>query len=250
MVKGIDCATPLTAKTAQAIAAEGYEFVARYLVPETYNKYLSKAEAQFISDSGMNIVSVFETTASRPLGGDAAGRGDAQLALNCARKIGQPKGTAIYFCADFDLTKPSHFDLTENYLRAATVVLGNEYEVGIYGEFSVIEEMAKRNACKHFWQTYAWSKGQKSSRANLYQWRNGQSVGGVAVDLNESYGNEGWWSFRPADPSCVTIRLNGKKVAEGKLVDGVTFVPLRSLCGALGASVEWNDKSKTANIIT
>jgi|GEM_PF-2640574 len=52
------------------------------------------------------------------------------------------------------------------------------YEAGVYGSYEVIEEMAKRGACRHFWQTYAWSRGQKSSRANLYQYRNNVKVAG------------------------------------------------------------------------
>lgn len=57
--------------------------------------------------------------------------------------------------------------------------------------------MAKRGACQRFWQTYAKSKGQLSKSANLYQYKNGQTLAGHDVDLNEGLGNEGWWNTNP-----------------------------------------------------
>ena len=45
----------------------------------------------------------------------------------------------------------------------------------------------------HFWQTYAWSNGQQSSKANIYQYDNDQTIAGVSLDLDNSYGNEGGW---------------------------------------------------------
>jgi hypothetical protein len=229
-MKGIDCATPLTAKTAPGIAAAGYGFAARYLVPDGYIKHISRVEAEAITAAGMNIVSVFETSAAKPLGGAIAGKGDAQSALACARKIGQPKGSAIYFTADCDVTTASQLDAIENYLRAATSVLGDEYTVGIYGEYSVIEEMCGRKACKHFWQTLAWSGGKKSAHANIYQWKNGQNVAGVQVDLNESYGGEGWWNTKPCDDGFIS------KVGANKII------PLMQ--EEWGASTSQDDKDK------
>ncbi|WP_256973583.1 hypothetical protein [Brevibacillus brevis] len=57
--------------------------------------------------------------------------------------------------------------------------------------------MAKLGACKRFWQTYAWSKGQLSKSANLSQYKNGQTLAGHTVDLNDALGGEGWWDTNP-----------------------------------------------------
>ena len=224
--KGIDCAQPLTLEKAKAIAAEGYKFVARYLVPERYAwKRLTRAEAEAITAAGMKIVSVFETTANRPAGGAAAGALDGAEALREARLIGQIPGTAIYFAVDFDAGN-EHFDTIEAYLRAAAAaVCPAGYEVGVYGSCAVIEEMARRGAAKHFWQTYAWSKGKKSARANIYQYKNGQTVAGHPVDLNESYGGEGWWNLKPAEeqyPDGLSdfAKEAWKWVVEKKISDG------------------------------
>ncbi|MDR7318934.1 glycoside hydrolase domain-containing protein [Brevibacillus nitrificans] len=194
--KGIDCAAPLSAEKAKVIAAAGYKFAVRYLVPERLAwKRLTRAEAEAITAAGMKVVSVFETTANRPTGGAAAGLEDGVEAYKEAQLIGQPIGSAIYFAVDFD-TKATDYTAIEAYLRAAATKIP-DYEIGVYAEYDVIEEMAKRGAAKRFWQTYAWSGGKKSSRANIYQHKNGQTLAGHSVDFNESYGGEGWWDTRP-----------------------------------------------------
>ncbi|MFC5470167.1 DUF1906 domain-containing protein [Cohnella suwonensis] len=193
MTKGIDCATPLTTSTAGAIAKEGYKFAARYLVPDSYSwKRLTPSEAQAITNAGMQIVSVYETSANRPAGGSSAGQQDGASARKEAQTLKQSTGSAIYFAVDYD-AQPQDYDEIEQYLKAAAAQIPG-YDAGVYGSYAVVEEMYKRSACKRFWQTYAWSGGKKSAHANLYQYKNGVTVGGVQADLNDGYGNEGWWS--------------------------------------------------------
>ncbi len=190
--KGIDCATPLNQSTANTLAKEGMAFTGRYVVPEGYAKRLTLPEADAISQAGMKIVTVYETTATRASGGAASGSADGDAAFREAKKLGQPPGTAVYFAVDYN-AQPKDYDAIEQYLLAAGKKLSG-YEVGVYGSFAVVEEMAKRGACKRFWQTYAWSNGKVSSRANIYQYKNDQKLAGITVDYNESYGGEGWWS--------------------------------------------------------
>jgi len=196
--QGIDCSTPLTATAARDIAAAGYRFAARYLVPPPYAwKRLTKAEAAAIQSAGLAIVSVFETAANRAAGGASAGRSDGAAAYREAQAVGQPAGSAIYFAVDYD-ARAQDYDAIEAYLQAAAAQIPG-YEAGVYGSYAVVEEMARRGACRHFWQTYAWSGGRQSSRANIYQYRNNVQVASIAVDLNRSYGNEGWWGLRGGD---------------------------------------------------
>lgn len=49
----------------------------------------------------MKIVSVFETTADRALGGRAAGLHDGAVAVQCAVEVGQPTGTTYLLCGGF-----------------------------------------------------------------------------------------------------------------------------------------------------
>ncbi|MFD0676946.1 MULTISPECIES: DUF1906 domain-containing protein [unclassified Paenibacillus] len=192
MAKGFDCATPLTAQTAAAFRADGYEFVCRYLVPSGA-KRLTSNEVTIISQEGLQIVSVFETTAARALGGRAAGLADGATALVVAAQIGQPEGSTIYFAVDFDVTSAQMSTVIE-YVRAASEATP-AYNTGVYGSYAVVEAVSSARACSRFWQTYAWSGGKQSSVKNIYQYQNDITVNGIAVDLDESYGSEGWWSL-------------------------------------------------------
>lgn len=248
-MKGIDCAKPLTAETAAKLASAGYGFAARYLVPKGYSKRLTRAEAEAITASGMNIVSVFETTANRPVGGAKNGYIDGAAAYREALAIGQSKGTAIYFAVDYD-AQPEDYDAIAAYLQAAAGQIPG-YWVGVYGSHSVVEAMIGRSAAQCGWQTYAWSKGKKSQLANIFQHQNGVTVAGHPVDLNESYGGEGWWSLRPAAPKPadrVTVIANGARCPDGEIRDGKTWIELRAVLETIGAVVEWDERTKTVNI--
>jgi hypothetical protein len=197
MSKGIDCATPLTAVTATAFRTDGYAFVGRYLVPNGW-KAMSKEEAEIITAAGLQIISVFETTANRPLSGRDGGLNDGALALKLALDRGQPVGSTIYFAVDFDAIA-SQFHIIAEYIAAANEVTPG-YNTGVYGSYAVVEEMGKRGVCSHFWQTYAWSRGKKSELMNIYQYQNDIVVNGIGVDLNEGHGNEGWWNTNSTEP--------------------------------------------------
>lgn len=157
MTKGFDCSTPLTAQTAAAFVKDGYSFVARYLVPSGY-KALTKSEADRISQAGLQIVSVFETTANRALGGRSAGLADGATAVQVAHQLGQPAGSCIYFAVDFDATSAQMATVVA-YIQAASEATP-EYTTGVYGSYAVMEAVKKAGACSRFWQTYAWSGGK------------------------------------------------------------------------------------------
>lgn len=199
-MKGLDYTEQTTPELAKNIVDAGYSFVCRYLVPERYAwKRLTKEEVDNISATGLNIVSVYETSAGYMKGGASQAKQDAAEVKKELVTIGQPPGSAVYFTADFDVTTAYDLDCIERYLRQMTIELP-DYGIGIYGEFGVIEVMADRKACEHFWVTYAWSGGKESKHANIYQYHNGATVAGIGCDLNESFGNEGWWSLRDPGP--------------------------------------------------
>ncbi|WP_289143088.1 DUF1906 domain-containing protein [uncultured Brevibacillus sp.] len=174
------------------MAAAGMKFVCRYLVPTSMAwKRLTRQEAEAITAAGMKVVSVFQRGANDAAGGAVNGTRDGKAAFQEAKLIGQPEGTAIYFAVDYD-AQPKDYGALEAYLKAAAKELPG-YFVGVYGSFAVVEEMGRRGACQRFWQTYAWSKGRLSQAANLYQYKNGQTLAGHQVDFNDGLGNEGWW---------------------------------------------------------
>nr|WP_216855206.1 DUF1906 domain-containing protein [Paenibacillus alba] len=191
VTKGFDCSTPLTVPTAAAFVNDGYLFVARYLVPSGF-KALTKSEADVISKAGLQIVSVFETTANRALGGRSAGLADGATALQVAKQVGQPVGSCIYFAVDFDAAS-TQMPTIIAYIQAASEATP-AYTTGVYGSYSVMEAVRQAGVCSHYWQTYAWSGGKKSAFIQIYQYLNDVTEHGIGIDHDESYGNEGWWN--------------------------------------------------------
>jgi hypothetical protein len=203
MAKGFDCATPLTQDTALLFRADDFEFVCRYLVPSGW-KRLTKEEAEAISAAGLQIVSVFETSASRALGGRNAGIADGTAAKQAAYTVGQPAGSRIYFAVDFDAT-PSQMGAVLDYIKAASEATP-EFLTGVYGSAAVVEAAMSAGVCSGFWQTYAWSKGRKAEGVHIYQYDNGpkglgQGIHGVNVDLDTGSADMGWWNtLTPVNP--------------------------------------------------
>lgn len=185
MIRGIDTAARLTAKQAQALKAEGYDFAGRYLVPPSeFWKALTKTEAETICAAGMKLLTVWETTAARAKGGAPAGAIDGARALKCAHELDMPTSGVIYFAVDFG-AQMVDMDAIEAYLRAARENT-EEYEIGVYGSYYVVDEMARRGACQYFWQCVGWSSGKKSAYRNIYQKQGTTpSSAGVGVDINE-----------------------------------------------------------------
>lgn len=194
-ILGIDTATPITAAVAAKFAGAGVHYVGRYLVPQTGGtkwKALTAAEAQRIRAAGAAILLCWEIEAERVKKGAETGAEDAARAQKLAKEMGVPAGTAIYFAADYDAAI-ADYNAIEAYLRGARRNI-EQYSVGLYGKYALVEEMAKRNACTHFWQCCAWSYGKLSAHANVYQyeWSGGTDALkmadklGVSVDLNVS----------------------------------------------------------------
>lgn len=191
MMKGFDCATPLTSKIATAFAVDGYDFVGRYLVPSGY-KALTESEATAINQAGLSIISVYETTASRALGGRTAGINDGYTAVDVAKQVGQPEGSTIYCAVDFDATL-DQMDTVLDYIKGFSEATPR-YNTGVYGSYTVIEAAKEAKVCSRFWQTYAWSRGKEADGIHIYQFKNDVTSNGIGVDLNEGFEGLGAWN--------------------------------------------------------
>ena len=195
-MNGIDCATPITAKTAAAIKANGYGFVGRYLVPAKGSlkwKALTKDEAKVISNAGLKLLTVYETTADRAKGGAVYGAYDGASAKACAEALNMPTDGVIYFAVDYDC---SDYNAVEAYLKAARAATG-AYDIGVYGSYRIVEAMYMRGVVRHFWQCVAWSYGKISAHYDVYQHTAGVAVAGISVDLNRcpDMDKAGMWSY-------------------------------------------------------
>jgi hypothetical protein len=190
----------------QAKALTQYEggkfknFLIRYLADADSWKYFSTKEVQNLLTAGYMIASVFEEGENGLAGGREAGIAAATKAKATAQRVGQTKNSAIFFAVDYEATSRD-FDAFEAFLKAAQEVLGGDYFAGVYGEYDVIEEMAKRKACTYFWQTVAWSRGLLSKFADVYQYQIDIDADGVSVDFNECFNtNIFWGQYQAPEP--------------------------------------------------
>ncbi|HEX5451251.1 MAG TPA: DUF1906 domain-containing protein [Candidatus Limnocylindrales bacterium] len=172
-----------------ALVAAGKHFVCRYLAYRdaprgALGKFLTADEVADYHRHGIAIVANLESTANRALDGNDAGRRDAQDAKNALHALGAPDDLPVYFSVDFDASAGQQLAINR-YLQGAATVMDKQ-RVGVYGGFDVVSRCLASGFVSWAWQTYAWSGGRISSKAHLYQYRNGQSIGGSAVDFDRA----------------------------------------------------------------
>ncbi|RFS81731.1 DUF1906 domain-containing protein [Actinomadura spongiicola] len=175
-----------------ALKRAGVKFACRYLSHDKTGKNLTRAEAESLSDAGIWLVVVWETTAKRPLDGRAAGVADARDAAAQATACGMPDDRPIYFAADWDAS-PGHQDEINAYLDGAASVLGRR-RVGLYAGHGPLKRAFDAGKITFGWQTYAWSDGRWDDRAHLQQYSNDQRINGVTVDYDRAVKSDyGQW---------------------------------------------------------
>lgn len=190
----------------------GVKFIVRYLSHDP-TKNLTFSEATAANGSGIWCVLVWESNAKRPLSGRSAGVADAEEAVRQARTVGMLDDRPIYFAVDWDATVAQQATIHE-YLRGAISVLGKD-RVGLYAGYGPIFRAFDANEIVWGWQTYAWSGGRWDNRAQIQQYKNGQSMGGGTVDFNRAVHDDyGQWkigespmAFTQADKDWLTINL-------------------------------------------
>ena len=199
-----------------AIAAAGYGFAARYLSdggPGLPGKLLLPSEAADLQANGVDIVSNWETTATRLGDGYGAGVSDAQAAWAQHKACGGPDNRPIYFSADWDV-QPADVPNVLAYLDGAASVVGVA-NVGVYGGYRAVSEAMGAGKAQWSWQTDAWSYGQTYGPRNIHQRIGTVVVGGIGCDVNEALTPDfGQWShggdtsMSAADVAALSARLD------------------------------------------
>ena len=161
----------------------GFTFIARYVSNPGNPKNLTAGEAAAARKAGVDVVVIFESTASRALGGRGAGAIDGLAARAQAEACGAPVNSAIYAAVDFDVTNASQLLAVAAYFDGFRGVLG-PHPAGGYGELSVIDALLVGKHVTYGWQTGAWSGGKLSRLAHLYQRIGGITVDGVSCDVD------------------------------------------------------------------
>jgi glycoside hydrolase-like protein len=211
-----------------ALRNASVQFVCRYL-SHSPSKNLTASEARTLSDAGIWIVVVWETTANRALSGYSGGAADAQDALSQAEACGMPAGRPIYFAVDWDAGAGQQTAINA-YLDGAASVLGPE-RVGIYGGYGPVERALDGGHAAWAWQTYAWSGGQWDPRAHIQQYSNDHTIAGVGCDYDRAMKPDfGQWRVGAAPNTqeddmaeLVSLGVDGKQKISANSVGTILF---------------------------
>lgn len=183
MIQAVDSFGVHTPLSAKALAAAGIRFAARY----HYNT--SRAEVATLHAAGVGFVLIgeFDTrTWHPPIDSPETGPDHARKAVAVAQAIGYPRGAAIYFTQDTDLT-PGQYERALSYWDGGDdIVRAAGYRVGAYGEATFIDLLIDRGKADLAWQAGAdsWAGYQTSRHACFRQLPKQATFGGVTCDLN------------------------------------------------------------------
>jgi hypothetical protein len=169
---------------AKAIKAAGFGGVIRYLRKEGSSRVqpITRDELADMRAHGLAVALVYQAiSTSRILEGRRAGEHDARWAQARAAELGLPDAV-IYFAADRDIVGGQMASVLA-YLDGAAAVIGRD-RAGVYGEADVIDAAVPDHAA-YGWQTAAWSRARRSTKAHLFQRIGQPTVGGITVDVND-----------------------------------------------------------------
>jgi len=198
----------------QAFIDAGYSFVCRYLSRDP-SKDIDAEEAKLLSDVGLDIVLVWETSEKRPItGGYAGGMTDARLAFQRAAALGMPDGRPVYFAVDYDVAAAA----ADAYFKGIRDAGFPAERVGVYAGLRPLRHLLDVGLATWGWQTSAWSGGQWDPRAHLRQYKYGLKFPGVSsADANEApFDDFGQWSLREDDEMDAELV---KIIKQGRLSD-------------------------------
>ncbi len=165
---------------AEELFHAGIRVIIRYYSHSNSSKRLDKAEAKALTGAGLLLAVVFEQN-----GGDKGkisdfsatnAKRDGKRALDLAKKLGQPHGSAIYFAVDWDYYRSKDLKVIEAYFSAISAALSGKYRVGVYGSGTVGQHMLDTGVAGLVWlaQSTGWSGYKtmlKSGNWNIQQQR-------------------------------------------------------------------------------
>lgn len=197
-----------------AIAAAGYVGVLRYLAPEIdAPKIITATEYENLIGHGLKVALNWEWYDNRAREGAASGTKDAQAALAQATALGYTG--CIYFSVDFDAGVADQGAINA-YFEACAQVIGLS-RLGAYAGYWPLSRLFDAGLISYGWQTFAWSGGNRESRAHLYQ--NGATAFDGGADINdvlkanwtgETMTPDGW-----TDDGTILTAPNGIKIDTG-----------------------------------
>ncbi len=187
--------TPLhTTEHVQCLINSNIHTVIRYYNYEyshLKNKQLKKPEAKALSLGGVRIVVVFQYRQNQNKDftwqqGSKAGRSAHSWAL----KIGQPKGSAIYFAVDYNPSKAEISSHIIPFFQGVKAEINDDFAIGAYGSGLVVNTLKDKNLCKYRWlsESRDFNGTRNAISTNEYDLRQiymrNSKVCGLSVDYN------------------------------------------------------------------
>ena len=189
---------------AKALAADGYEFIARYYKMTQGSHPLTHKEARALTDAGLSIVAVWENGFPNSRGYFSYARGvhDGVAAYHYAlTETRQPAGTPIYFAVDYDAAHEEISGGISDYFHGVrdgfhTIGRGAPaYAIGVYGSGCVCDWLLSHlPAVTYAWLSLSvgWCGYSAFTRWNIKQSGGaGATVHGLPADYDESAGHGG-----------------------------------------------------------
>jgi hypothetical protein len=181
------------AKVAQELSARNVKvvvrFFARKLQPGLREKMMASddnmingvREPTLLIRNNLSIVSLYQYRNNLPAkflrglddtgSATAEAAADAKAALDQARRVGQPEGSAVYFGVDFNLTPNSDaVDAVVAYFRAVNRTVGRRYAIGIYGNGFVNRVLREEKLVSYNWISASRSHEETVDFYNSGQW--------------------------------------------------------------------------------
>jgi len=227
------------AKVASKLAAQNVKVVVRYFARKTQpglNEKIMASDSNVVDGvrepialirNGLSIVSLYQYRNNLPekfMAGledtgsaKAEAEADIKAALNQAKLVGQPEGSAIYFGVDFNLSKckcdasgkivrarngdpasnHSAVDAVLEYFRAINQTVGNSYAIGVYGNGMVNRLLRQEKLVSYNWISASRAHDETPEFYNGGQWHlfqnqvdrrwfvsSGKCSTGLDVDMN------------------------------------------------------------------
>jgi hypothetical protein len=179
------------AKVAAKLAAQNVKVVVRFFArkpqPGLREKVMASdanmidgvREPVILTRHGLSIVSLYQYRNNLPekfvkgLEDTGSARAevmaDAKAALDQAKLVGQPEGSAIYFGVDFNVSRAT-VDPVLEYFRAIRQTIGNHYAIGIYGNGFVNRMLRQEKLAAYSWISASRSHEETVAFYNSGQW--------------------------------------------------------------------------------
>lgn len=200
------------AKFASKLSAQNVKVVVRFFARKTQLALREKVmasdgnivdgvrEPTLLIRNGLSIVSLYQYRSNLPAkfldgledtgSAKAEAAADSGAALEQAKLVGQPEGTAIYFGVDFNLTKckcdrsgqlirnrngdpaPNRdiVDTVLEYFRAMNRTVGNKYAIGVYGNGFLNRILRDEKLVSYNWISASRSFEETADFYNRGQW--------------------------------------------------------------------------------